>query len=328
MTTDVFEKFYLEHQDENGNLSDEHMAQMLNLSPEGDTGATPESGEPDATAVEPEAKTEPETPPAAEPAAQPEPEPVVLAKDGVHTIPFEKLTEARAEAQKWAQVAKEREAELEALKAQASQPKPDPVAEPEAKPAQSEEELFGNFSDAEIKKGVETLVERRVAAATADLMAKLEQTLTPIQERAQQAALNEHYTAIYSAHADADALVQSEAMTEFLAKQPSFVRDQYQAVLERGSSAQVIELLDAFKKDIKVEPVTPEVKAEDVANKAKETMAKAKPTKPVSLSDIPAGTARPVDEAEAIREMSSQALVSRFIGQSPEKIMEMMSRLV
>lgn len=327
MTTDVFEKFYLEHQDENGNLSPEHMAQMLSLTSEGDTGAQPESGEPEAAAKEPEAKPEPETPKAEEP-AQPEPEPVVLAKDGVHTIPFEKLTEARAEAQKWAQVAKEKEAELEALKAQAQQPKPEPVATPEAKPEPSTEELFGDYSDGAIKKAVETLVERRVAAVAAEMRASLEQTLTPLQAQAQETAYTKHYTAIYGAHPDADAVVQSAEMKAFLDKQPSFVRDQYQAVLEKGAAAQVIELLDAFKKEVKAEPVTPTVKAEDVAAKAKETMAAAKPSKPVSLSDIPAGTAKPVDEAAAIREMSSTALVSKFSGQSPEKIMEMLGRLV
>lgn len=326
MTTDVFEKFYLDHQDENGNLSPEHMAQMLSLTPEGDTGDKPDSGEPDATAKEPEAKPEPETPKAEEP-AQPEPEPVVLAKDGVHTIPFEKLTEARTEAQKWAQVAREKEAELEAFKAQAQQTKPEPVAA-EAKPEKSDEDLFGDFSDAAIKKAVETLVEQRVAAVAAEMQANLEKALNPIQVQAQETALNKHYTAIYSAHPDADAVVQSDEMKAFLDKQPSFVRDQYQAVLERGSTEQVVELLDAFKKEVKAEPVAPAVKAEDVAAKAKETMAAAKPNKPVSLSDIPAGTAKPVDEAAAIREMSSTALVSKFAGMTPEQIMERMSRLV
>lgn len=138
-----------------GKITDQQAMQMLFL-PEGDT-AQADSGVPDAEEVtkpedqkatsQPEPADKPADPPATETPAQADPvAQVILAKDGVHTIPFEKLTEARAAEQHWKEVAAQMQAQLEAAQKQP------PAAQAPATPNEGTQEatgedLFGDFSE-------------------------------------------------------------------------------------------------------------------------------------------------------------------------------------
>lgn len=316
MTTDVLDTFYLEHQDENGLLNDADMAQMLLLGREGDT-AQADSGAPDATDAAAAAATETEPKPAE--AVQPtDPKPVVLAKDGVHTIDFAVLEEARQKAQTLSAALAERDAEIAALRAA-----PGATQAPEA-PTDGEPndaELFGDYSDEAIKGAVKVLVQRGVAQATAAMQEQVNQALTPLQAKANETAWNDHLTAIYTAHKDAAEIAKSPAMESWLTAQPSFVQSQYRAVLEKGSAAQVVELFDAYKRENKVEPAktgdTPAV----AATKAREALAKAQNVRPTSLSEIPSGAKGPNDELAAMQEMSSMQMADELMKLPYDKIM-------
>ncbi|MCK9214944.1 MAG: hypothetical protein M0P52_10945 [Rhodoferax sp.] len=315
MKTDVLEKFYLEHAAD-GALSDADMVQMLTLGTEGDT-AKADSGEPDATTAAPEAPTTDTQP--QEPAQPTDPKPVVLAKDGVHTIDFAVLEEARQKAQTLAAALAERDAEIAALKAPAKAETPEQPTETEP----DDKELFGDYSDEAIKGAVKTLVQRGVAQATAAMQEQMKQVLTPLEAKANKDAWNEHLTAIYTAHKDAQEIAKSPAMETWLTAQPSFVQAQYRAVLEMGSATQVIELFDAYKRDNKVAP------AEDAANtaaaaatKAREALAKAQSVKPTSLSEIPSGAKGPSDELQAMQEMSSMQMADELMKLPYDKIMK------
>jgi hypothetical protein len=322
---DQFEQFYEDHKDADGNLSEEDNARMSMLAVEGDTGVKPDGNVPDvalptdttvATVVVP-------TPAIAEPA---EPVPVLLAKDGVHTIGYEKLVEARESAKHWEQVAAAAAAEVEALKkapaatVAAVVPDPEVVAPVDGLPA----DVFGDYSEEALAKGVNTLVDAKVAVISAALEAKFATALAPAQKQAEVDAADAHYRPIYTAHPDVESVVESAEMKAFLDKQPSFTRAAYEAVLAEGTSAQVIELLDLYRS---VNPRVAVLAPVSAAAKAKEIVAAAKSAAPTSLTDIPGGAAHH-DEIGAIREMGDAALMTKFEGKSSEQILALLNRVI
>lgn len=323
-------EFFQAHQVD-GNLTDAQTAQMLNL-PEGDTAAlTAESGKPDAAqapatapaAGEGETKTEPPAA-SAEPAAQAQP--VVLAKDGVHTIPFEKLVEAREEAQRL-------KTELDALKKAPPAPAPAAAAPEPAAPAAADTALdLGDFSEEAIAKGLGKGLDARVAAIAETLEKKLTAAVAPLQKTAQEAADEAHFGAIAKAHPDVESVVPSAEFAAWKQSQPTYAQAAIDKVVTDGSAKEVIEVLDNFKaatgKPAPAAPAPPAAPAVDPAKVAAEAIAKAAVKPPSSLSEVPAGAAVQHDEATAMLEMSPEALLNKFQGKSPAQIEALMNRVV
>jgi len=330
-------EFFLEHA-VNGELTDAQMVQMMSL-PEGDTSVLLEGGMPDATKsaeATPDGEQGTTNEAKNESATTPEPDPakaVVLAKDGVHTIPYEKLAEAREGEKHWKAQAEAAAAELAALRAQAQQ-RADAgeaptqtdaaVATAQAAIAQGvDPAIFGDFSEEALAQGIQKLVDMRVQE---QVSAALNKALAPIQQKQQIDAVQSHMSAIYAAHPDADSIAESKELADWIAAQPSFARAGYQAVLEKGSTADVVEFFDTFKAATgKTTQQTTTVPA-DVAAAAKAALAKAKAQVPTSLSEIPAGSKAHHDEAEALMEMSDSNALNSFMGKSPEQIRALLER--
>ena len=283
------------------------MMAMLSL-PEGDSSKEQVSVPAAEAAPEPEAKVE----------KAEEAEPVILAKDGVHTIEYAKLVEAREAEQHWKRVALEAQQLLEAQKAAAA-----PVTEQPKAQEEQEANLFGDFSEEAIAKGVEKLVASKTAAIQAEFDAKLNTVLAPLQAQQAASATDEHFSAIAKAHPDAESVAQSAELESWVNSKPTFVRDVYKNVIGQGTASQVIELLNAFK----AEKPQALVQA-SAAAAAQAVIAKAQAKPPMSLSDIPAGSNVAVDESSAMLDMSSTGLMSKFDGKSPEQIMALMSRVL
>lgn len=330
-------EFFLEHA-VNGELTDAQMVQMMSL-PEGDTSALLEGGMPDATEsaeATPDGEQGTTNEAENESATTPEPEPekaVVLAKDGVHTIPYEKLAEAREGEKHWKAQAEAAAAELAALKQQAQQ-RADAgeaptqtdaaVATAQAAIAQGvDPAIFGDFSEEALAQGIQKLVDMRVQE---QVSAALNQALAPIQQKQEADAATSHLSAIYKAHPDADSIAESKELADWIAAQPSFARAGYQAVLQQGTTAQVIEFFDTFKQATgkAAQQNTPE--QSDVSAAAKAALAKARAQVPTSLSEIPAGSKVHHDEAEALMEMSDSSALNSFMGKSPEQIRALLER--
>ena len=292
-----------------GNLSDVQMMQMLNL-PEGDSAQ--------AQVSVPDAETPPEPAVPVEVKAV-EAKPVILAKDGVHTIEYEKLVEAREEAKHWKQVA---------LDAQAAKPEAQKAPEPAAVETLGvdDEDLFGDFSEEGIKNGVKKLVASERDVIRQEMRAELEKELAPLKEQRAMTAAEAHFAAIEAVHPDVDSIAQSAEFKAWIDKQPSFVRDGYQAVIAGGTADQVIEALNTYKQASGKLAAAP-VKA-DVAAAAQAAIAKAQSKPPMSLSEIPAGSMVASDEAEAALEKSSAGMMSMFEGKTPEQIANLMNRLL
>lgn len=330
-------EFFQEHA-VNGELTDAQMVQMMSL-PEGDTSALLESGMPAATEsaeATPDGEQGTTNEAENESATTPEPDPakaVVLAKDGVHTIPYEKLAEAREGEKHWKAQAEAATAELAALRAQAQQ-RADAGEEPtqtdaavataQAAIAQGvDPAIFGDFSEEALAQGIQKLVDMRVQE---QVSAALNKALAPIQQKQQIDAVQSHMSAIYAAHPDADSIAESKELADWIAAQPSFARAGYQAVLQQGTTAEVIEFFDTFKQATgkAAQQNTPE--QSDVSAAAKAALAKAKAQVPTSLSEIPAGSKAHHDEAEALMEMSDSNALNSFMGKSPEQIRALLER--
>jgi len=306
------EEFLQQH---GGEMTPELAAQLLELGDMGDTGTQPdEGGEPNAAPVTDESTPGATDDNAGKPGANDEPEDpanaVVLAKDGKHTIPFEKLVEAR-EARKTAEAAlAAANTELESLRA-AAQERADAGIAPTtadknlAIAEQAVEQgfdpgLFGDFSEEAIAKGVQTLVDQRVGAAVA-------KALEPYQAKQTEDATEQHFKAIFEKHPDADSLAESKELADWIASQPSFARAGYQAVLEQGTATEVVELFDTFKSS--TGKTQPAAAVQDLKARAKAAVASAKPAVPASLSDIPGGTPGPASKFEALDQMNPAARV-------------------
>lgn len=304
-----------------GDLTDAQMAELLAL-PEGDTaslfadGGTPDPA-PEPTQAAQGATTTDQ--PAAEQAT-----PTLLAKDRVHTIPYEKLVEAREAEKQWraqAEAAQQALAEMQAKAAESATPQQAAAQASEAIRQGVDPALFGDFSEEAIAAGVQKLVDARVAA----IEAKLATALQPLQAKAQMSEAEKHFAAIAAAHPDAESLAESAELKSWINRQPSFVRQGFEAVLTHGTTEQVIEMFDAFKAaNGKTQP-SPVANA---AEAAKAVIAKAQTAGPASLSDIPGSAAGPTDEMEAMRQMSANDLLGKLHGKTPEQIEALMARLL
>jgi len=309
-----------------GVLDEKLIAEFLQL-PEGDSGLGPQSGEPAPTPAPTPAPAPVE--PAATPA--PSPEPVILAADGVHTIGYEKLVEARNEAKAAKARADELEAENAALKNAAPPPAPTPAPTSAPAPAEVKPD-FGDFSDEALSKGIEKFVQdqvsARVAAATAELEAKVAEKLTPLEKQRVEAANALHFKTIYDAHPNMDSLLESTEFKGWLEGQQSLVRSAYATALERGTALEVVEVFDSFVKatgKTAAPPPPPAPAPADPAAAARAAIAAAEAKPPTSLSEIPGSTAVH-DEASAMLDMSATALLQKFAGKTPEQIEALMNK--
>lgn len=216
---------------------------------------------------------EPHKEPKKEPNAEPpqnssDDEPVgapIASKSGTYTIPYEKLEKAREKAHTL-------EAENVALKARLDAMQQSNLSDAQAAasmreatgkvPTQADSNLalaehavdqgvdvslFGDFSEEAIAKGVAALQARASGAIRAELRAELARELEPIRKQRAESEENAHYGPIYAKHPDADEFVQSAEFEKWKGALPSFIRAGVEAAMENGSSAQVIEVFDAFK---------------------------------------------------------------------------------
>lgn len=332
-----------------GVLPDHLMGELLAL-PEGDTpfvhvtdgsSATPgadEDGETakplgDAPAATPAPSPAPVSAPAADPLTPaPAPTPVILAKDGVHTINYEVLEEARKGKQQAEAEAARLATEVEALKrAQVPAPAatPAPSAAPAADPASVD---FGDYSDESMRKAMVSVAQAAADRATAPLLAELQLLKGKQGEADKQAevdATKAHFTAIYTAHPDIDSILESAEFKAWEAQQPAYVRPAIANTIDNGSAQEVIELFATYKQATgKTTPAPAAQPGPDAAAQAAARVAAAKSTVPTSLSEIPAGNAAHHDEAAAMLEMNPTAVMQKFEGLSPAEIEKRLSKVL
>lgn len=319
-----------------GNLTPEDVARLLE-SGDGDTTATAaeKGNEPDITAA---TGTEgQQAAPKAGEGGEPDPaNAVLLAKDGIHTIPYDKLVEAREEGKNWKAQAEAAQLQLQTLQAEA-QARANAGLAPTATDNQAavaqaaieqgaDASLFGDFSEQDLAKGIEALIEQKTAARVEALV---NQHLKPLQEKQATDATESHYSAIYAAHPDADSIAESKELADWIAKQPTFVRDAYSSVLDKGTTEQIIEMLSVFKEANGTTQAATTTSAEAVKAAAKAALANTSAPIPTSLSDFAGGRAGAgATREEAMSGMSGNELVDAMDNWTPEQIETYLSRRV
>ena len=255
--------------------------------------------------------------------------PVISARDGIHTIPYEKLEEARQGEKHWKAQAEASQRELAELRAQADARKAAGEAPTEtdkqSELAQSaidqgvDPDLFGDFSEEALAKGVTALANKLVE----ERMAAIEQRLAPIQQQQEQDATAAHYQAIHAAHPDAASIAESSQLADWINAQPSFVRDGYKSVLEQGTTNQIIELFDSFKQSTGV--ATPA--KQGVSAAAKAAIDALGEQVPASLTDVPGGRAAASSREEAMAGMDGVDLMLAMDDMTPEQVERYLNNL-
>lgn len=260
---------------------------------------------------------------------------VILAKDGKHTIPYDKLVEARNGEKEWKQKFDEAQQQLAQLQADAQERKDNGQA-PTAQDSQAaiaqqaidqgiDPAIFGDFGEEDLAAGIQKVVDMRVAAM---MDQRLKDVLAPLQQQQAVSAEQAHFTEIFAVHPDAESIVESKEFNEWKDAQPSFLKDAYETVLDKGSAAQVVELLGLYKSNTQsgqqaAQPANDAVKA--VAQKA---VSQAQTPPPNSLSDLPAGSPAGVSRDERLAAMSPAQLAEEMQGWTPDQVEQFLNRRV
>lgn len=261
---------------------------------------------------------------------------VVLARDGKHTIPYEKLMEARDGMQHWkaqAEAAQQQLAELQADKqareaAGAAPTKTDNmVATAEAAiQAGADVGLFGDFSEAALAEGIAKLVEQKVAAQVDE---RVKAALEPLTTKQAKDAATAHYDAIYTKHPDADSIAQSNEFSAWVNAHPSAVRNAYWGLFDAktgGTAEQIVEVFDAFK--AATTPRTTTTAAADPKAAASAAVASAKAEPPASLSSIPGARAEGASVLDRAADMSGPEMMAATANMSPAQIEAWLDRQI
>ena len=211
-----------------GPLTPEQAAALMSAMDQGDTDTkvTEDDGAPDAITA-PEEKPNTEVDAKTE---EGEPQPAILARDGKHTIPYQKLADARNDAQTWKAQAEAANAELETLREQA-QARADAgeaptktdnmVAAAEAAiDAGADISMFGDFSEEDLAAGIMKMVRSEVQTALKPLHEKQEQE----RVRENETAVETHTNAILTAHPDAGSIYQSAEMERWITSRPFYAQ--------------------------------------------------------------------------------------------------------
>ncbi|MEZ2293944.1 hypothetical protein [Variovorax sp. RCC_210] len=281
--------------------------------------------------------------PSAAPAAAPVAEPdashaILLAKDGKHTIPYEKLVQAREGEQHWKAQAETAQRQLADLQTQA-QERADAGQAPtktdnQVAAAQAaidkgvDPAIFGDFSEEALAKGIQTLVVQQVQE---QVQAHVGKAMAPYQQQQQRTAHEAHLDAIYKAHPDADSLVESAELQKWIGAQPSYLQPTLRDVLEKGSTSQVVELFNDFKKAVAAPAVAAasgkgQAAATDPMAAAQAAIAAAAPAVPASLSDIPGGRADALSPHERLAAMDPVSMADAMQGMTPAQIDAFLNR--
>lgn len=341
MTVDA--NSFIDENFDDGDWTPQKAAQYLEASMNGDTAQADSIDTPADTAAEDEqAETpvdkddtpaqetitdKPEDDATSNDDADPDGEKVVLARDGVHTIPYEKLVEARERDRVSQEQLAAANAELEALRKQLQTPAT-------AAPTQQEQDIetaqaaidagvnpdyFGDFSEEALAEGINRLIDERVQA---QVEARVAKALEPMQQKEQESAAEAHMRTIYEAHQDADSVVESGEFEAWKASQPSYAQAAVDAVLAQGTAEQVVELLNNYKQSTNstAEPAKADKPStDDLKAKAREAIKNTAPAIPASLSDIPGGHKGATNLAEQMDSMSAVDLANTMMDWSPEK---------
>lgn len=243
---------------------------------------------------------------------------VIVARDGKHTIPYEKLVEARNGEKEWKQKFDTAQQQLAELQTSAQERKDNGVA-PTVQDNQAnivqqaidegvDPAIFGDFDEKGLADGIQKLVDMRVSAM---VQQKLETALAPMQQQQQVSAEQAHFNEIFTAHPDAESIVESKEFSAWLDNQPSITKDAYNTVLNKGSASQVVELLGLYKSGTQSTQAAQQ-QNDAVRVAAMQAVNKAPTNVPHSVTDFPAGNPTGQSNDERLANLSGPELLAEM----------------
>jgi len=240
----------------------------------------------------------------------------ILARDGKHTIGFDQLEKARRQRDDTAAALQLAQSELATLRAQAEQraaqgQAPTKMDNLTAKAEEAiaegaDPELFGDFSEAAMVKGITTLVNRLVPQIAEKVVGD---KLAPIQQREAQTAANAHEAEIFAAHPNALDIVQSTEFKAWVESMPKAAQAGIWAQFDAetgGTATEIVDTLNAYTKSSAAPKGTPTAAAP--ASAAAATAPKGIDP-PISLTGIPGGRADANTPNERIAEMDGASMM-------------------
>lgn len=255
-----------------------------------------------------------------------EAEQVIQAKDGKHTIPYKELEDARLKATGLEQQVAAKDALIESLKAAQK-------VDEKAGNTDAQEELLAalneEYPDLMVKLGpvMDKLIQSGVSKQLDTVKAELQKTTATSEKTPEELAFDKHFAAIAEAHSDYESVFESKEFESWRKSLPSYAQPGVESILDKGTTEQVISLLNDYKKGTTQEKKE-ELTAEQLAAKAKETANGTKQDTPSSLSAIPAGSKAHHDEGEALLEANGMSLVNSFLGKTPKQVEEMIAKVI
>ena len=111
----------------------------------------------------------------------------------------------------------------------------------------------------EVHEAEEVIRNAQLQLVQDKLYSDLRSALAPVFETTQKLQVNAHLDSIRQAHPDLDTI--KPELNEWINQQPEFVRPAYQQVAQKGSAAQVVELVNQFKQSTGKTSAVPEVPA-------------------------------------------------------------------
>lgn len=310
--------YFLEHPEEFEQLSADDQASLAEgRSIEGEISSVPL----DAAATEEIPKEQEQE---AVDGDQPE-EPIVLAKDGKHAIPFEELQAAREQARYWQAQAEAALAQQQQAAHQQAQPEPQAVdlkelrrelreavfADDEAREAEIQETI-----DAELTRRAEEAAYQRIERRDAE--ARQRAVEQAIGAAAAQAIAEYPFLDHTGPQANTEAIAQVQALSVLYANNGVAPADALSSAVEKVAKMYA--------------PPEPKPAAAQpdgsVGAKAAAAIAKATVTAPNSMSSIPSASVPHHDEADAVLAMSPAQLSAKFSRMTPDQIEAVVSRIL
>ncbi|MEF8755948.1 MAG: hypothetical protein V5B60_18780 [Accumulibacter sp.] len=312
--------YFLAHPEEFEQLSAEDQAKLAEgQSIEGEISSVP----PDA-AAEDETNPEQQQVDPAEASSDPPEAPVVLAKDGKHTIPFEELQAAREQARYWQ--ARAEEALVQRQAETPMEPATTPPVDLKELRRELREAVFADNEtlEAEIQEKIDAELTRRAEEAAyqrierRDAEARQRAAEQAVEAAAAKAIADYPFLDHTGQQANHEAIAQVQALS---------------ALYANNGSPPDKALADAVAKVVKmyVDPPPPKPDASgagDIEAKAAAAIAKARSPAPNSMSAIPSASVPHHDEAEAMLNMSPAQLSAKFSKMTPDQIEAAVSRIL
>jgi hypothetical protein len=111
-------------------------------------------------------------------------------------------------------------------------------------------DFFQEFPDLE---GPITKVAEKIATKIVEnRIGSVEETVGTVQDTLEEESNTKHRKAIIKAHPDFENIVESGALETWIAKQPTMLQPRYNDIVASGSTEEIIEMFDSYKKSARV----------------------------------------------------------------------------